>query len=87
MPEVQATPDGRLLVLERGYTSGVGNTVRLYLADPRGATDTGGTKNLTGQPGVRLIHKTRLADIADCPSPEPRPSSPSPTRSWTTSRA
>lgn len=34
VPEVQALPDGRLLVLERGYTSGVGNTVRLYLADP-----------------------------------------------------
>ncbi|MEU4488119.1 esterase-like activity of phytase family protein [Streptomyces purpurascens] len=35
--EIQATPDGRLLVLERGFTSGVGNTVRLYLADPRRA--------------------------------------------------
>ncbi|MFI6376592.1 esterase-like activity of phytase family protein [Streptomyces sp. NPDC050546] len=35
--EIQATPDGRLLVLERGFTSGVGNTVRLYLADPRHA--------------------------------------------------
>lgn len=34
VPEVQALPDGRLLVLERGFTSGVGNTVRLYLADP-----------------------------------------------------
>ncbi|GGW78939.1 esterase-like activity of phytase family protein [Streptomyces lomondensis] len=35
VPEIQATPDGRLLVLERGFTAGVGNTVRLYLADPR----------------------------------------------------
>ncbi|MFF8934032.1 esterase-like activity of phytase family protein [Streptomyces paradoxus] len=35
--EIQATPDGRLLVLERGFTAGVGNTVRLYLADPRHA--------------------------------------------------
>ncbi|WP_078603294.1 esterase-like activity of phytase family protein [Streptomyces sp. NRRL S-455] len=38
VPEIQATPDGRLLVLERGFTAGVGNTVRLYLADPRHGT-------------------------------------------------
>ncbi|GAA3825345.1 esterase-like activity of phytase family protein [Streptomyces coacervatus] len=80
VPEVQATPDGRLLVLERGFTSGVGNTVRLYLADPRHATDTSGIENLTGQAGVRLIRKTLLADIVNCPSlgatakqPQPNP--------------
>jgi hypothetical protein len=84
VPEVQATPDGRLIVLERGFTAGVGNTVRLYLADPRRATDTSGienlTENLTGQGGVRLIKKTLLADIAACPSlgapakqPQPNP--------------
>ncbi|WP_330290822.1 esterase-like activity of phytase family protein [Streptomyces sp. NBC_00576] len=73
VPEVAATPDGRLLVLERGFTAGVGNTVRLYLADPRHATDTSGVENLTGQGdtvegGVRLIKKTLLADIVNCPS-------------------
>ncbi|MEU6252139.1 esterase-like activity of phytase family protein [Streptomyces sp. NPDC047043] len=80
VPEVQATPDGRLLVLERGFTSGVGNTVRLYLADPRHATDTSGIENLTGQDGVRLIRKTLLTDIVTCPSlgaiakqPQPNP--------------
>jgi hypothetical protein len=80
VPEVQATPDGRLLVLERGFTSGVGNTVRLYLADPRHATDTSGIENLTGQDGVRLIRKTLLTDIATCPAlgatarqPQPNP--------------
>ncbi|MFD5011700.1 esterase-like activity of phytase family protein [Streptomyces chartreusis] len=80
VPEVQATPDGRLLVLERGFTAGVGNTVRLYLADPRRATDTSGVENLTGQDGVRLIRKTLLADIVNCPSlgatakqPQPNP--------------
>ncbi|MDQ0581168.1 esterase-like activity of phytase family protein [Streptomyces rishiriensis] len=80
VPEVQAAPDGRLLVLERGFTSGVGNTVRLYLADPRHATDTGGIGNLTGQDGVRPIRKTLLTDVVTCPSlgatarqPQPNP--------------
>ncbi|MEU6510816.1 esterase-like activity of phytase family protein [Streptomyces sp. NPDC046942] len=80
VPEVQATPDGRLLVLERGFTAGVGNTVRLYLADPRHASDTSGIENLTGQPSVRLIRKTLLTDIVTCPSlgatarqPQPNP--------------
>ncbi|WP_371660124.1 esterase-like activity of phytase family protein [Streptomyces sp. NBC_00280] len=80
VPEVAATPDGRLLVLERGFTAGVGNTVRLYLADPRHATDTRGVENLTGQGGVRLVRKTLLADIVNCPSlgatakqPQPNP--------------
>ncbi|MFE2046458.1 esterase-like activity of phytase family protein [Streptomyces sp. NPDC059477] len=67
VPEVTALPDGRLLVLERGFTAGVGNTVRLYLADPRRATDTSGVEHLTGQSGVRPLAKTLLADLADCP--------------------
>ncbi|MFE1799317.1 esterase-like activity of phytase family protein [Streptomyces sp. NPDC059517] len=78
--EAAATPDGRLLVLERGFTAGVGNTVRLYLADLRHATDTSRVDTLTGQDGVRLVRKTLLADIADCPSlgatakqPQPNP--------------
>ncbi|WP_431879511.1 esterase-like activity of phytase family protein [Amycolatopsis sacchari] len=65
--EVTATGDGRLLVLERGFTSGVGNTIRLYLADPRGATDVSGVDELSGQ-DVRLVRKTPLADLEDCPS-------------------
>ncbi|MEU2423184.1 esterase-like activity of phytase family protein [Streptomyces sp. NPDC007851] len=80
VPEVQALPDGRLLVLERGFTSGTGNTVRLFLADPRHATDTSGVQDLTGQAGVRPIRKTLLTDIANCPSlgatarqPQPNP--------------
>ncbi|MFJ4335630.1 esterase-like activity of phytase family protein [Streptomyces sp. NPDC088935] len=64
--EVTATPDGRLLVLERGFTAGVGNTVRIQLADRPGR----GT----------ALHKRLLADLADCPSlgatakqPQPNP--------------
>ncbi|MFE1314811.1 esterase-like activity of phytase family protein [Streptomyces sp. NPDC058755] len=80
VPEVQATPDGRLLVLERGFTPGVGNTVRLYEADLRHATDTSTVENLTGQPDVHLVKKTLLTDIATCPAlgakakqPQPNP--------------
>ncbi|CAL9520844.1 hypothetical protein SUDANB6_03845 [Streptomyces sp. enrichment culture] len=80
VPEITAIPDGRLLVLERGFTAGVGNTVRLYLADPRRATDTRGIERLTGQDGVRTVRKTLLADLAACPSlgatakqPQPNP--------------
>jgi hypothetical protein len=80
VPEITATPDGRLLVLERGFTAGVGNTVRLYLADPRQATDISEVEYLTGQDGVRPIRKTLLADLADCPDlgatakqPQPNP--------------
>jgi hypothetical protein len=78
--EIAATGDGRLLVLERGFTAGVGNTVRLYLADPAHATDVAATTYLTGQPGIHLIRKTLLADIGACPSlgatakqPQPNP--------------
>ncbi len=64
--EVTATPDGRLLVLERGFTAGVGNTVRLHLAD---------------RPGHGTALRERLlADLADCPTlgatagqPQPNP--------------
>jgi hypothetical protein len=80
VPEIQALPDGRLLVLERGFTPGVGNTVRLHLADPRHATDTSGIETLTGQDDVRLVEKTLLADLVNCPSlgatakqPQPNP--------------
>jgi hypothetical protein len=76
--EAQATPDGRLLVLERGFTAGVGNTVRLYLADLRHATDTRGIDTLTGQDGVRLARKTLLADLVNCPSLGARAKQPQP---------
>jgi hypothetical protein len=78
--DIAPTGDGRLLVLERGFTAGVGNTVRLYLADPSGATDVSRVTDLIGQKHIELVHKTLLADIGDCPSlgatakqPQPNP--------------
>ncbi|WP_236788213.1 esterase-like activity of phytase family protein [Amycolatopsis sp. GM8] len=77
--ETTATGDGRLLVLERGFTAGVGNTIRLYLADPRGASDVSHVDTLSGQ-HLRLVRKTPLADLVNCPSlgatakqPQPNP--------------
>ncbi|WP_329177882.1 esterase-like activity of phytase family protein [Streptomyces sp. NBC_01477] len=66
--DIAATGDGRLLVLERGFTAGAGNTVRLYVADLSHATDVSGVTDLTGQKNVRLVRKTLLADLGACPS-------------------
>lgn len=66
--EITAVGDGRLLVPERGYIPGLGNSARLYLADPAGATDVGAVTYLTGQSGIRLIGTHLLADLARCPS-------------------
>ncbi|MEV0317712.1 esterase-like activity of phytase family protein [Streptomyces sp. NPDC050658] len=64
--ELAPTGDGRFLVLERGFTQDFIIDVRLYVADARGAEDTGGTERLDG--GTRLMRKTLLADLSDCPS-------------------
>lgn len=50
--DLAATGDGRLLVLERSYTSGVGNSVHLALASPAGAE----------------MSRLPLADLGACPS-------------------
>ncbi|WP_369201085.1 esterase-like activity of phytase family protein [Streptomyces sp. PU-14G] len=80
--EIAATGDGRYLVLERGYDVDAGaNTIRLYLADPRRASDVAAVEALrTGPGGVRPARKTLLADLGDCPdlgapnpSPQPNP--------------
>ncbi|MFH8784945.1 esterase-like activity of phytase family protein [Streptomyces roseoverticillatus] len=66
--EITAAGDGRLLVLERGFTAGAGNTVRLYLADPRRASDVTAVTNLPGGAGIRPVGKELLADLGACPS-------------------
>lgn len=54
--------------------------VRLYLADPRRATDVSEIEHLAERSGVRPIRKILLADLADCPDldatarqPQPNP--------------
>lgn len=54
----------RLLALERGFSTGVGNTVRLYVVDLAGATDVKGRASLPADlSGVRPVTKTLLLDL------------------------
>ncbi|MFK4064463.1 esterase-like activity of phytase family protein [Streptomyces sp. NPDC029674] len=63
--ELAPTGDGRLLVLERGFTPDFLIDVRLYVVDPRGAEDVSAVENLGT--GTRALRKTLLADLSDCP--------------------
>ncbi|MGP3992074.1 esterase-like activity of phytase family protein [Streptomyces sp. 3N207] len=56
VPEVHALRDGRFLLLERGFEPSIGNTIRLYLADPRKADV------------AAPMDKKLLADLGNCPS-------------------
>ncbi|MGA8116291.1 MAG: esterase-like activity of phytase family protein [Actinocatenispora sp.] len=65
--EVQAVSPTKLLVLERGYTSGYGNTIRLYEADLAGASDVTDVPSLKDA-HVRQARRTLLADLVKCPT-------------------
>ncbi|WP_344126636.1 esterase-like activity of phytase family protein [Saccharopolyspora halophila] len=58
--------DGRggYLVVERSYVSGVGNSIRIYRADPRGATDVQHVDSLADAE-VRPVRKRLLADLSE----------------------
>ncbi|WP_327356210.1 esterase-like activity of phytase family protein [Streptomyces sp. NBC_01304] len=66
--ELAPTGDGRLLVLERGFTPDFLLSAKLYVADLRGASDVSGVERLAGDGSVRVARKTLLADLNACPS-------------------
>ncbi|WP_166178333.1 esterase-like activity of phytase family protein [Rubrobacter tropicus] len=65
--EIVALSEDELLVLERGFQSGVGNTVRVFRVSLDGAEDVSGEPSLAA-PGLEPVEKELLVDLADCPS-------------------
>lgn len=62
-----ALSDSELLVLERGFTPGFGNTVRIYQVSLRGARNVANVASLANAT-LAPLRKTLLVDVADCPS-------------------
>jgi len=62
---VLALDSDRLLALERSYSDGVGNSVRLYDVDLAQATDVSGVPSLQGvdRTGLRLADKRLVLDL------------------------
>ncbi|MPZ46065.1 MAG: PEP-CTERM sorting domain-containing protein [Betaproteobacteria bacterium] len=46
--EMLAIGEGQFITVERAFSTGVGNSIRLYYADARGATDIAGLDSLAG---------------------------------------
>ncbi|MCM4083599.1 esterase-like activity of phytase family protein [Paractinoplanes hotanensis] len=76
--EVAAYADGRLVFLEGAFTSGVGNTVRVYaVTGANRAPDVSAVRNLSTVTHRSLVEKQPIADLANCPtlgatSPQPQ---------------
>lgn len=62
--ELLAVDDHRFLVVERSYASGVGNTVRVFEVDTRGATNLLHRASLTGD-DYRPVRKRLLLDLGE----------------------
>ena len=62
-----AVSETTLLVLERGFVEGQGNTVRLFRVSLEGAPDVAQAPNLAAPELVPLV-KTLIFDLAGCPS-------------------
>ncbi|WP_218009286.1 esterase-like activity of phytase family protein [Herbidospora cretacea] len=79
--ELVALGSDQFLSMERGFTVGVGNTVRIYRVTATGAPDVSGVASLATLTDPRgWLGKTLLADLVNCPSlgatnksPQPNP--------------
>ena len=65
--EIVALSEDKLLVLERGFQSAVGNTVRIFRVSLEGAEDVSDEPSLAA-PGLEPVEKELLVDLASCPS-------------------
>ena len=64
--ELLAVSPTSLLVLERGFVSGLGNTIRVFQVSIAGAADVSSVDSLAAA-DVSPLEKTLLVDLADCP--------------------
>ena len=64
--EIVALSEDELLVLERGFQSGVGNAVRVFRVSLAGAEDLSDEPSLAA-PDLEPVRKELLVDLADCP--------------------
>ncbi len=64
--EILALDDDRLLVVERSFSAGIGNRVRLYLVDLEGATNIRNLDNIRDADGPKPepVRKVLVADLA-----------------------
>ena len=63
--ELLAFDDDRLLALERSYSAGAGNTIRLFEVDLSAATNVAGVRSLEHRAGVVPAAKRLLLDLAE----------------------
>ena len=62
----QADPT-RYLMMERSFVTGVGNKIRIYEIDTKGATNILNVPSLSAAKNVKPVTKRLLADLADYP--------------------
>lgn len=65
--EIAAISEDELLVLERGFVPGEGNTVRVFRVSLEGAEDVSDEPTLAA-PSLEPVEKELLVDLAECPS-------------------
>ncbi|WP_433007134.1 esterase-like activity of phytase family protein [Kribbella sp. CA-294648] len=78
--ELAVVDRDELVSLERTYTPGVGNTIRVFTVSLRRATDVSRQASLADAPDRVFLRKKLLFDLADCPpsgatakQPQPNP--------------
>ncbi len=65
--EIVSLSERELLVLERSFVSGDGNTIRIFRVSLKNAGDVSDESTLTDS-GLEPVDKELLIDLADCPS-------------------
>ncbi|GAA2410586.1 hypothetical protein GCM10010191_19400 [Actinomadura vinacea] len=68
LTELVALGGDRLLSLERGYTKGQGNTIRIYRVSVAGKPDVSAVRSLKDTPEADFTDKELLADLVNCPA-------------------